>query len=88
MGRRRLTIAQRVALDRAADESGGVAGSEWYSAEKLGGRRVASALNRIGMLEPQASIGAGMLYRLTDLGRDALKDPTIAARALDKRAAP
>lgn len=67
-----LTKAMRAALFTASDSSDGVAGSAWYRPDWLGGRATVKALNKRGLLEPNKTVGAGLLWRITDAGRAAL----------------
>ena len=73
--RKGLTEAQRVALHRAADDAGGVAGSDQYPASWLGGIVVARKLNQRGLIE-LAGDAAGSGYRITPAGRSLLAQET------------
>ena len=69
---RRLTEAQRNALRIVSNPDGGWAGSRWYPGSCLGGAAVTRPLNKLGFIKPDKDFGAGLNWRITDLGRSAL----------------
>lgn len=64
----KLSGAMRAGLALASKPCCGIAGSDHYSAEALGGRSVARALNRRGLIR-MVSDHAGAPYRITPAGR-------------------
>jgi hypothetical protein len=67
-----MTEAQRAGLAKLNDDGGGIAGSQWYPPEWIGGRPVGRALNKLGFAAMKEAITPSPIYCITPAGRRAL----------------